>query len=114
MNKEQYKDRLSNFEKGSDEWLREKEDIRKEKARAYYFAKRKGVDISFFQNEKEKELQELLAKYIGTVGYLSVQSSRVNFRVLNAKREYGNLRLLVEPISGEGTFWTQKLIFPEA
>lgn len=113
MNKEEENERLAKFDKGSFEWLQEKELIRKEKAREYYYKNIKGIDPNFFSERREKETGALLEQYAGKIGRIKIgyKNAWYNVRVLNVKKEYGNLRFFVEPIDGEGQFWTQKVLF---
>lgn len=113
MNKEQENDRLAKFEKGSLEYYQEKDIIQKEKAREYYYRNRKGIDATFFFEQQQKLQAELLVKYVGQVGDIKIPhtDARFSVRVLNVKKEYGKIRFFVEPIDGEGQFWTEKVLF---
>jgi len=86
------------------EKLLAREEKRKAKAREYYLKKRYG-------DSEIPDAADTLLQYAGKTGHITLGKFMVNVRVLNAKNEYGRLRLLVEPISGVGQNWVQNVIF---
>lgn len=48
------------------------------------------------------------AKYIGKIAKLSYHPALVfDVKILDVKQSYGNIRFLVEPVSGSGSAWVQ-------
>lgn len=86
------------------EKLLAKEEKRKEVARKYYLKKRYGI------NETVVTSSDILLRYAGKLGTIELGKFLMRVRILNAKNEYGRLRLLVEPLEGTGQNWVQNVI----
>ena len=45
------------------------------------------------------------ATYVGKLGVLHTEGLRINVRIIDARKAYGRIDVLVEPIGGEGEAW---------
>jgi hypothetical protein len=49
-----------------------------------------------------------LKKYLKRIGkecYIKIDGMKINCKLLNIKQSYGNVRLLISPINGDGKTW---------
>lgn len=46
-----------------------------------------------------------MARYLDKTGLLRIDEMRFPVRCIDVKMSYGNMRILVEPVNGEGRVW---------
>jgi len=55
---------------------------------------------------KQSATVETMSRLIGAEGYIRDRGMDVNVRVIDARQSYGNIHVLIAPLSGSGSTWT--------